>query len=231
MTKFRSRIWPGQEGQHDDRDDRPEEGEQGGVGVVEEPGDVGQPGRDAHRYRPQPPGEHDAHVPGAPAVLLPHERVEVVRADPGRQQDRQVDHGPAGPPHVEPGVHVLGVGDERRAALRLQRGPPVDRGGPAADGRVRTGRGPPGPPGRTPPGSARRRVSIQVCAGLLRKILRASARSRSPDRPGRAASRRGSPRRGAKSASRMTRYSRWCGRRRSAGCRPSCRRGQSGRRI
>ena len=126
----------GQEGQHDDGDDGPEEGDQRGVGVVEEPGDVGQPGREPHGYRPQPPREHDADVPGAPAVLLPHERVEVVGADPGREQDRQVDHGPAGPAHVQPGVHVLGVGDERRAALRLERGPPVHRGGPAADGRV-----------------------------------------------------------------------------------------------
>ena len=72
-------------------------------------------------------GEDDAGVPGAPPVLLPHERVEVARADAGREHDRQVDQGPAARAHVEPGVHVLGVGDERRAALRLQRGPPVDR--------------------------------------------------------------------------------------------------------
>ena len=55
---------------------------------------------------------------------------------PVDRYDGQVDHGPAGPAHVKSGVHVLGVGDERRAALRLQRGPPVDGGGPAADGGV-----------------------------------------------------------------------------------------------
>ena len=134
--KFRSRTWPGQERQHDDRDDGPEERQQGGVGVVEEAGDVGEPGRDRHRHRPQPAGEHDAGVPGAPPVLLAHERVEVVGADAGRQHDRQVDHGPAGPAHVESGVHVLGVGDQGGAALRLQCGPAVDRGGPDADGRA-----------------------------------------------------------------------------------------------
>ena len=78
----------GKKGEHDDRDDGPEEDQQSRVGVVEEAGDVGQPGRDPHRYRPQPPREHDAHVSGAPAVLLAHERVEIVGADPGREQDR-----------------------------------------------------------------------------------------------------------------------------------------------
>ena len=126
----------GQEGEHHHRDDGPEEGQQSGVGVVEEAGDVREPGGDGHRHRPQSPGEHDTGVPGAPPVLLTHEGVEIVRADPGREHDRQVDHGPAGPAHVKPGVHVLGVRDERRAALRLQRGPPVDRGGPDADRRA-----------------------------------------------------------------------------------------------
>ena len=40
------------------------------------------------------------------------------------------------PADVESGMHVLGVRDKRRAALRLERGSPVDRGGAAADGRV-----------------------------------------------------------------------------------------------
>ena len=87
-----------------------------------------------HPHAPQPLGEQHPGVAGAPAVLLADERVELVRADAGRQHDRQVDHLPAGPAHVQAGVHVLGVGDERRAALRLQRRPPVHRGGAHADG-------------------------------------------------------------------------------------------------
>ncbi len=115
---------------------RPEERQQPGVGVVEEAGQVGEPGRDTTSAPSTAAREHHPGVAGAPAVLLAHERVQVVRADPGRQHDRQVDHPPAGPAHVEPGVHVLGVRDERRAALRFQRGPPVHRGGAHADGRA-----------------------------------------------------------------------------------------------
>ena len=123
-------------GQHDDGDHGPEKGEKGGVGVVQESGDVAEPGRNPHGYRPQPPGEYDADIPRAPAVLLPHERVEIVRADPCRQQNRQVDNGPADSAHIEPGVHVFGVGNQRWAAVGFKRGSPVNCGRTAAHGRV-----------------------------------------------------------------------------------------------
>ena len=75
-------------------------------------------------------------LPGAPSVLLAHEGVQVVGADPGRQHDRQVDQRPAVPADVQSGVHVLGIGDQRRPAERLERDPPVDGRGADADGGV-----------------------------------------------------------------------------------------------
>ena len=125
-----------QEREHDDRQQRAEEDQQCGVDVVEEAGHEREPGRKAHLHRPQAARADDAHVPGAPAVLLAHERVHPVGADAGGQDDGHIPDGPAVPHHVEPRVHVLGVGDQGRAALRLQRGPPVHRRGPDAGGRA-----------------------------------------------------------------------------------------------
>src|ERR1700735_1162943 len=45
---------------------------------------------------------------------------------------------PAFRAHVQPGVYILGVRDERRPALRLESRAPVDRGRPAANGRIET---------------------------------------------------------------------------------------------
>src|ERR1022692_516673 len=44
----------GEKGKHDYGNDGAEKREQAGEGIVEEPGDVGEPGGDCHRHSPQP---------------------------------------------------------------------------------------------------------------------------------------------------------------------------------
>ena len=126
----------GPEQQQRDGDQRDHERRHGGEQVVAEAGDVGQPGREVDRHRPQPRGEHRAGRPGAPAVLLAQERAQPGRAHAGGQHQRHVGQVPARPAHVQAGVHVLGVGDERRAALRLQRLSSAHRAAADADRRA-----------------------------------------------------------------------------------------------
>src|ERR1700722_19082236 len=89
--------------------------------VVAESRQVAAPRSPAHSGGPEFPGSEQRHGPGAPAVLLNEEGIRVGRAQPGRQRYRDVSQAPAGSPQVEPGMYILRVLDQRRAAVGPQR--------------------------------------------------------------------------------------------------------------
>ena len=80
-----------------------------------------------------PSGQH-SHRPFAPPVLLSNEVVQVTGRDTLADRDRHIAGAVAGVVHPQAGIDVLGLANQREAANGVECGPPVDSGGPNADG-------------------------------------------------------------------------------------------------